>query len=78
MTLCQQATSTDPIECFMDLDAQGVFTEDQMIAYCRTTCPIGPPPPSVNAVAWSAQAMWLLVAWGYWVDRHRLQRGLKT
>lgn len=38
----------------------------------------GPPPPSVNAVAWSAQAMWLLVAWGYWVDRHRLQRGLKT
>jgi hypothetical protein len=34
----------------------------------------GPPPPSVNAVAWSAQAMWLLVAWGYWVDRHRATR----
>jgi hypothetical protein len=32
----------------------------------------GPPPPSPAAVAWSAQAMWLLVAWGYWVDRHRL------
>jgi hypothetical protein len=31
----------------------------------------GPPPPSVAAVAWSAQAIWLLVAWGYWVDRHR-------
>jgi len=31
----------------------------------------GPPPPSVGAIAWSAQAMWLLVAWGYWVDRHR-------
>jgi membrane-bound metal-dependent hydrolase YbcI (DUF457 family) len=31
----------------------------------------GPPPPSVLAVTWSAQAMWLLVAWGYWVDRHR-------
>lgn len=30
-----------------------------------------PPPPSVAAVAWSAQAMWLLVAWAYWVDRHR-------
>lgn len=26
------------------------------------------------AVAWSAQAMWLLVAWGYWVDRHRAAR----
>jgi membrane-bound metal-dependent hydrolase YbcI (DUF457 family) len=31
----------------------------------------GPPPPSASAVAWSAQAMWLLVLWGYWVDRHR-------
>ncbi len=30
-----------------------------------------PPPPSVDAVAWSAQAMWIIVAWGYWVDRHR-------
>ena len=32
-----------------------------------------PPPPSVDAVAWSAQAIWLVVAWGYWVDRHRSQ-----
>jgi hypothetical protein len=32
----------------------------------------GPPPPSVSAVAWSAQAMWLLVIWAYWVDRHRV------
>lgn len=31
----------------------------------------GPPPPSGLAAAWSALAMWLLVAWGYWVDRHR-------
>lgn len=30
-----------------------------------------PPPPSVGAVAWGTQAMWLLVIWGYWVDRHR-------
>jgi hypothetical protein len=34
----------------------------------------GPPPPSAAAVAWSAQAMWLLVGWGYWVDRHRTPR----
>jgi membrane-bound metal-dependent hydrolase YbcI (DUF457 family) len=34
----------------------------------------GPPPPTAAAVAWSAQAMWLLVAWGYWIDRHRLPR----
>jgi hypothetical protein len=32
----------------------------------------GPPPPTAAAVAWSAQAMWLLVAWAYWVDGHRL------
>jgi hypothetical protein len=31
----------------------------------------GPPPPSPQAVAWSAMAMWLLVAWGYWLDGHR-------
>ncbi len=31
-----------------------------------------PPPPSVEAVTWSAQALWLLVLWGYWLDRHRI------
>lgn len=32
---------------------------------------LGPPPPSTEAVTYSALAMWLLVAWGYWIDRHR-------
>lgn len=36
----------------------------------------GPPPPSVAAVAWSAQAIWLLVAWGDWIDRHRFAKGV--
>jgi hypothetical protein len=31
----------------------------------------GPPPPSARAVVWTAMSMWLLVVWGYWVDRHR-------
>jgi hypothetical protein len=31
----------------------------------------GPPPPSATAVAWSAEAMWLIVLWGYWIDRMR-------
>lgn len=35
---------------------------------------LGPPPPSVDAVAWSAQATWLLVAWGFWVDQNRAAR----
>jgi hypothetical protein len=34
----------------------------------------GPPPPSDRAVAWSAQAVWLLVAFAWWVDRERLRR----
>lgn len=34
----------------------------------------GPPPTSVAAVAWSAEAMWLIVICGYWVDRHRMAR----
>lgn len=32
---------------------------------------IGPPPPSVDAVAIAGNLSWLFVAWGYWVDRHR-------
>ena len=31
----------------------------------------GPPPPDVGAIGWVGQAQWLLVAWGYWIDRHR-------
>ena len=35
---------------------------------------LGPPPPSAAAVAWSAQALWILIAWGFWVDHHRAIR----
>jgi hypothetical protein len=35
---------------------------------------LGPPPESPIAIAWLGHAQWLLIAWGYWVDRHR--RGL--
>jgi hypothetical protein len=35
----------------------------------------GPPPPSATAVAWSAQAMWLIIAWGFWIDRNRTSTG---
>lgn len=34
----------------------------------------GPPPPSATALAWVAQLQWLLVLWGYWIDRHRQVR----
>ena len=31
----------------------------------------GTPPPSEKAVAWVTLALWLMVPWGWWVDRHR-------
>lgn len=31
----------------------------------------GPPPPSEGAIAWIANAQWLLILWGYWIDQHR-------
>lgn len=33
---------------------------------------LGPPPPDETTLAYVAQAQWLLVAWGYWLDRHRV------
>lgn len=38
---------------------------------------VGQPPPNVVALAWVGQAQWLLVVWGYWIDRHREER-IKT
>jgi len=32
---------------------------------------LGPAPPGAEAIAWAGHAQWLLVAWAYWVDRHR-------
>jgi len=31
----------------------------------------GTPPPSPEAIAWVGQLQWLLVLWGYWIDKHR-------
>jgi membrane-bound metal-dependent hydrolase YbcI (DUF457 family) len=31
----------------------------------------GAPPPSSEAIAWVGQSQWLLVLWGYWIDKHR-------
>ena len=31
----------------------------------------GAPPPGSDAIAWVGQSQWLLVLWGYWIDKHR-------
>jgi len=31
----------------------------------------GPPPPDVKALAWTGQLQWLIVIWGFWLDRQR-------
>lgn len=31
----------------------------------------GPPPPDESSLALAANATWLIVLWGYWIDRHR-------
>ena len=57
------------------LDRTGRFALAGLVAFLLAVYAanlLGPPPPSVQAVAWSALAMWLLVAWGYWIDRHRV------
>ena len=30
---------------------------------------LGPPPPSIEAVAWSANLMWLFVLWAWWIEK---------
>lgn len=32
---------------------------------------LGPPPPSVSAVEMAGFLGWVMVPWGYWIDRHR-------
>ena len=40
----------------------------------------GAPPPGTRAIAWAGQLQWLLVLWGYWIDKHRgiSRRGMEN
>jgi hypothetical protein len=35
----------------------------------------GPPPPSAEPIPFVGLSLWLIVAWGYWIDRNRTARG---
>jgi hypothetical protein len=32
---------------------------------------IGPPPESAEAIGYVGLSQWLIIAWGYWIDRNR-------
>jgi hypothetical protein len=49
-----------------------VFCATMVILFAMSS--IGPPPPSVQALAIVALATWLFVLWAYWIDRHREPR----
>jgi hypothetical protein len=58
-------------------DRIGVYAFWGLVAFLAITYVanlFGPVPPTATAVAWTAQAIWLLVLWGYWIDRHRVTR----
>lgn len=49
--------------------ALGCFVAFATILYFANF--FGPPPPNIKAVALAGLGIWLLVAWGFWIDRHR-------
>jgi membrane-bound metal-dependent hydrolase YbcI (DUF457 family) len=37
---------------------------------------IGPPPESAEAIGYIASSQWLIIAWGYWIDKNRKDTGI--
>jgi membrane-bound metal-dependent hydrolase YbcI (DUF457 family) len=63
------ATNTEPV------DAIGRYSFPAFVitlAAIYLSSVFGPPPPSVSAITLLGQGQWLLVLWGYWLDRHRV------
>jgi hypothetical protein len=48
-----------------------------LLAIYAMNC-LGPPPPAIAAVAGVTESMWLLVLWGWWIDRHRSATSSRT
>ncbi len=45
-----------------------------LLVLIHVTNIIGPPPPSVKAIAWAGELQWLFVIWAFWVDKNRAVR----
>ncbi len=63
------AVNTEPVDA-IGSRALVAFAVALVAIYASSL--VGPPPPDVKTLAWVGQAQWLLVAWGYWLDRHRV------
>jgi membrane-bound metal-dependent hydrolase YbcI (DUF457 family) len=60
--------------CTAASDSQGQWGLWALVAFLAVLYAgnvFGPPPPSVEAIAWAGELQWLLVLWGYWIDGHR-------
>lgn len=63
------AINTEPVDRIGRLSFVGFIVSLAAIYVANL---FGPPPPSVSGLATFAQGQWLLIAWGYWLDRHRV------
>jgi hypothetical protein len=63
------AQNTEPVD---RIGRHAFTTFVLVIAAVYLASLVGPAPPNVSALAWSAQGLWLFVVWGYWLDRHRV------
>jgi membrane-bound metal-dependent hydrolase YbcI (DUF457 family) len=55
------------------LDRTGRYAFWGLVAFLVLTAvaSMGSVPPNVNVIAYTSLLLWLLVPWGYWIDRHR-------
>jgi hypothetical protein len=53
----------------------GMWSFAALVGVIWVSGPFSPPPPSADAVAVVALAVWLLPLWAWWFDRHREPRG---
>ena len=66
------------LRCTRALDRIGTYAFWGLVALLAASyfgATFGPPPPSVHALALTSLAGYLMVAWGWWIDRHRAPIG---
>jgi hypothetical protein len=59
-------------------DGAGRYAWWSLVAFLAVTYAVnlvGPPPPNMTVVAWSALLLWLIPVWGWWADGHRTTGG---